>query len=242
MRRSWPWPAASWAAGKSEEFAEAFILALAAATDDEESRRRVKNVATTSGETFSPTGNRRAGGPELGELLTGDGVSVVRQVRDWLGLRATPGHRLGGTQARVRAVGVGPAVRPGHAAAVVPARDPARLAPGVRRGPGHGHPDPRVWRRHAVPGGGFRGIGGKITYQVRRGWYKAANVYVVVAMDPGERKSAVFKAVFAPVHAAEKAAMEAAGPVIAEAQAELGIMEARLKHLPDKGSEIGRPQ
>jgi replicative DNA helicase len=75
------------------------------------------------------------------------------------------------------------------------------------------------------------GFGGKVRYLIRDGWLKAANLYLVVAMDPGERKSAVFKAVFGPVYAAEKAAAEAAQPKIAEARAELVMKEARLKHL-----------
>jgi len=37
----------------------------------------------------------------------------------------------------------------------------------------------------AVPGGDFRGTRGKIRYLVRRGWVKAANLFVVVAMESG---------------------------------------------------------
>jgi hypothetical protein len=71
------------------------------------------------------------------------------------------------------------------------------------------------------------GFGGKIRYRVRGDWYK----YVVVAMDPGERKSAVFKAVFGPVYAAEKEAIEKARPVIAAAKAELSMKEALLRQI-----------
>src|SRR5262249_7972024 len=64
----------------------------------------------------------------------------------------------------------------------------------------------------------------------RSGWVKAANIYTVVAMESGERKSAVFSAVFRPIYAAEKAAVEIAKPAIAAAMAERAILEAQLKH------------
>ena len=48
------------------------------------------------------------------------------------------------------------------------------------------------------------GFGGRIRYRIREGWSKNANLYIVVAMSPGERKSAVFRAVNAPIFAAEK--------------------------------------
>jgi hypothetical protein len=85
------------------------------------------------------------------------------------------------------------------------------------------------------------GLAGKFRYRIRPGFTKNANLYIVVAMDPGERKSAVFKAVFAPIYEVEKAVAVVTGPRVAQAKAELGILESRLKHLQGRAGKVDDP-
>jgi replicative DNA helicase len=54
--------------------------------------------------------------------------------------------------------------------------------------------------------------GGRARVQVRPGWVEPVNIYTVVAMPPGSRKSAVFAAMIAPLLVAEQQLVEATQP------------------------------
>jgi replicative DNA helicase len=60
--------------------------------------------------------------------------------------------------------------------------------------------------------------GGRAFAEVRPGWREPLNLFVVVAMPPGSRKSAVFAAMTAPLLDAERALVEQAKPRIAQAK------------------------
>lgn len=60
--------------------------------------------------------------------------------------------------------------------------------------------------------------GGRVSIEARSGWIEPTNLYLVVAMPPGSRKSAVFAAMTAPVLEVERALVEATRPAIAEAK------------------------
>jgi hypothetical protein len=60
--------------------------------------------------------------------------------------------------------------------------------------------------------------GGRAQLEVRPGWKEPLNLYTVVAMPPGSRKSAVFAAMTAPLLEAERQLVEQARPRIAEAE------------------------
>lgn len=60
--------------------------------------------------------------------------------------------------------------------------------------------------------------GGRAELEVRPGWREPLNLYTVVAMPPGSRKSAVFAAMTAPLLDAERQLVEQARPRIAEAE------------------------
>lgn len=60
--------------------------------------------------------------------------------------------------------------------------------------------------------------GGRAEVEVRPGWREPLNLYTVVAMPPGSRKSAVFAAMTAPLLEAEAQLVEQARPRIAEAE------------------------
>ncbi|MET9340287.1 YfjI family protein [Nonomuraea sp. NPDC003804] len=60
--------------------------------------------------------------------------------------------------------------------------------------------------------------GGRAVVNVRGSWTEPVNLFVLVAMPPGSRKSAVFRAMTAPLHSAEKALLDRIGPQITEAE------------------------
>ncbi|MQA14674.1 MAG: DUF3987 domain-containing protein [Pseudonocardiaceae bacterium] len=60
--------------------------------------------------------------------------------------------------------------------------------------------------------------GGRARVQVRPGWVEPVNLFTVVAMPPGSRKSAVFAAMTAPLFAAEAQLVEQSRPLIIDAQ------------------------
>lgn len=68
-------------------------------------------------------------------------------------------------------------------------------------------------------------------------WREGLNLFVVVAMEPGSRKSAVFKAVTRPVTAHEQRLAEELGPEIARAAARRRIAEKRLAHLESQAAK-----
>jgi hypothetical protein len=69
----------------------------------------------------------------------------------------------------------------------------------------------------------------KFRVRVRDGWGEPTNLFVVVALPPGERKSAVFAEAIAPVQQYERELRERMAPEIAEAASEHRMLEARLK-------------
>ena len=60
--------------------------------------------------------------------------------------------------------------------------------------------------------------GGRAEIEVRGSWREPTNLYTVVVLPPGSRKSAVFAAMIAPIMLAEKALIERAAPAIIEAE------------------------
>ncbi|AZQ73554.1 DUF3987 domain-containing protein [Streptomyces luteoverticillatus] len=68
--------------------------------------------------------------------------------------------------------------------------------------------------------------GGRAVVCVRGRWREPVNIYTAVALDPGNRKSAVFSLMTEPLLAAEKTLMELAGPVRAEAETTARLAKA----------------
>nr|WP_245982235.1 YfjI family protein [Streptomyces reniochalinae] len=60
--------------------------------------------------------------------------------------------------------------------------------------------------------------GGRCVVQVRGRWHEPTNLYVVVALPPANRKSAVFSAMTDPLYEAEKSLAEEMAPRIVEAE------------------------
>jgi hypothetical protein len=72
-------------------------------------------------------------------------------------------------------------------------------------------------------------IARKVKVTIRDGWTEPANLFDVVALPPGDRKSAVFAEALAPVVAHEQEERARLQPVIAELATEHRILEAKLK-------------
>ncbi len=72
-------------------------------------------------------------------------------------------------------------------------------------------------------------IAGKYRVEIRPGWQEPLNLFFVVALLPGERKSAVFAEAMGPVVLFEKQAVERMAPQIAAAQSEHRILEKSLE-------------
>ncbi|MEV5747168.1 DUF3987 domain-containing protein [Actinoallomurus sp. NPDC052308] len=70
--------------------------------------------------------------------------------------------------------------------------------------------------------------GGKVWIQAPA-WKEPANLFVVVVLPPGNRKSEVYRAMCAPIKAAEKALITEAEPMIAEAVITRRVAEAQAE-------------
>jgi hypothetical protein len=85
---------------------------------------------------------------------------------------------------------------------------------------------------------GGAALAGKFRVQIREGWSEPTNIYTVTALASGERKSAVFKETMAPTYEFEEERRTEMAPIIAAAQAEHAMLEARKNHLAGKASKI----
>jgi len=65
--------------------------------------------------------------------------------------------------------------------------------------------------------------GGRVEVEVRGSWREPANLFTVVVLPPGSRKSAVFTALVRPLLAAEATLIERTRPVIVEAELALRV-------------------
>ena len=77
-------------------------------------------------------------------------------------------------------------------------------------------------------------LAGKVRVVVRAGWTEPLNLYAVVALCSGERKSVVFRNALASVYDHEAARRIEMAPILAAAAAEHAVLEVRAKHLAGK--------
>ncbi|WP_405728862.1 YfjI family protein [Streptomyces sp. NBC_01537] len=68
--------------------------------------------------------------------------------------------------------------------------------------------------------------GGRATVCVRGSWREPVNLYTAVALEPGNRKSAVFALMVRPLLAAERTLVELSGPLRAEAETTARLAKA----------------
>ena len=71
--------------------------------------------------------------------------------------------------------------------------------------------------------------GGRVMVEVRPGWREPTNLFVVVALPPGNRKSPTFASLIAPILHAQRAMQEATKPLRARAEIELKAAQAQAQ-------------
>jgi hypothetical protein len=76
----------------------------------------------------------------------------------------------------------------------------------------------------------------RIEIEPRAGWIEPINLYVVILLDPANRKSAVFNAAFGPIRKIESELIEQARPEVAVAQSNRTILQSQLKSAERKGA------
>ena len=69
--------------------------------------------------------------------------------------------------------------------------------------------------------------GGRAVVEARPGWREPTNLFVGVAMAPGNRKTAVVREITEPLHESEKSAVDNVAGAVAEAKAQKDIAEQR---------------
>jgi hypothetical protein len=81
----------------------------------------------------------------------------------------------------------------------------------------------------------------KVRALIRDGWREPVNIFNVVTLPPGERKSAVFADTTAPLLEHEQTEQEQMAPIIAEKASEHRVMEAKLKKLETDAAKAKEP-
>src|SRR5258708_6659972 len=77
----------------------------------------------------------------------------------------------------------------------------------------------------------------KIRIMIREGWTEPTNIFGVVALPPGDRKSAVLADSLIPVQIHESEEQQRMAPLIAEAASEHRMLEIRVKEAEKKASK-----
>jgi replicative DNA helicase len=76
--------------------------------------------------------------------------------------------------------------------------------------------------------------GGKVLVQVDRSWLESVNLYTVIALPPGSRKSPVFRVMTGPIADAEAALQETTAELRVEAELAARIANAKAEQLAKK--------
>lgn len=84
--------------------------------------------------------------------------------------------------------------------------------------------------------------GGRARVQIRPAWVEPVNLFTVVAMPPGSRKSAVFAAMTAPLLAAEQKLAECAAPLIVEAELARRTAQKDAERHANGAANTGSPE
>ncbi|MFP1629945.1 YfjI family protein [Streptomyces sp. 5K101] len=78
--------------------------------------------------------------------------------------------------------------------------------------------------------------GGRVKVNVRGHWREPVNIYTAIALDPGNRKSAVFDLMVRPLLAAEKTLIELSAPARAEAETTARLAKAAADKAAQKAA------
>lgn len=80
----------------------------------------------------------------------------------------------------------------------------------------------------------------RVAIEAGRGWLEPVNLYVCCLLDPGNRKSAVFRSALEPVRTIEAELIETKGPEVARLQSIRRVREKELANLERKAASGGK--
>jgi replicative DNA helicase len=84
-------------------------------------------------------------------------------------------------------------------------------------------------------------VAGAVQVEVAPGWREEVCLYIVCALESGERKSAVLRGATAPLREVERERMEQARPEVARARAEREVAEQRRRRLMAEAAKKNDP-
>jgi DNA polymerase-1 len=207
-------------AGWAQADTEHFVRAVAVAASDEETADRIAAIRTTY-ERFR-AGERAVGWTSLADMT---GEATVKRLREWLDIGPL----------EVPTAEVWPEPVPLSAAQPSAPSFPADVLPAVLRDFAQGLAeelqvpvDLPALLSLTVAGAG---IARKVEFIPRPGWREPANLYTMVLLPPGERKSQVFRQVLAPVFGLEAEAQAREAPHIKAAESALRVLNRRIEAL-----------
>jgi hypothetical protein len=206
------------------------LRAVTAAAGDEEATQRLSVLEPTAQKLRA--GEPVSGWPVLARLLGPPGEGVVQRVRSWLGCpsAATPATWEEPIPFQEYPVPEFPLVcLPEALGGFVESVSAALQTPA----------DLAALLGLAVCGAA---LAKGCRVRVREGWEEPLNLYCVVALAPGERKSSVFELLLAPVREYEAWLQECQGPEIAARTSEHRVLENRLKALEAKAARCDNPR
>jgi replicative DNA helicase len=214
--------------GWAETDAAHLIGEVARTAGDDEARTRARDAIATA-RTLG-RGGRATGGPTLARLLD---ERVVDRVREWLGV--SPDHDPAGQQweppaefHRISVPEFPVEVLPSWLSEFVAAEAQATQTPPALAGG-------LVLAACAVA------LAGRTRVQIRPGWEEPTNIFSVVVLDPGNRKSAVFSDTTLPILDFEREEAKRLEPEIEEAESQQRLLISRLKHLEGKAAKANKP-
>ena len=209
-------------AERSEEETAHFIEAICDAAGDEETCSRIQTARYTLRKLTA--GAHATGWPTLTRLM---GEGVVSRVREWLSIKADAHY---GESEEPEQWDL-PAAFYEHDLPDFPADAlPAWLctfAQGLARET-QTPLDLSALMALSVCAGA---LAGRVRVQTRPGWIEPLNLYTVTAMNPGNRKSAVFASTCEPLEETERTLIEEMRDEIAQAESEYRMLEERRTRL-----------
>jgi DNA polymerase I-like protein with 3'-5' exonuclease and polymerase domains len=211
------------------EWAERFIGALAALTEDEEARKRVQTVAQTARKLEQQ--KKATGWPKLEELIGVDGKEVVRRARQWLGLAPAPPAQAA-PKAAVRRLAP---YRPFPVDAL-----PAPIGEYVRQGALALGCDPAYLALPALAVAASV-IGNTRAIRLKRGWEEPSIVWSAIVGDSGTLKSPAYLKAVGHLFALQKRLLAEFKEKAAHYQEELQAYKEAKRQAKEDGTHPGDP-
>jgi DNA polymerase I-like protein with 3'-5' exonuclease and polymerase domains len=216
-------------AGWAQDRTERFVEALAAATQDEEPRKRVQAVALTAAKLEQD--RKTTGWPKLVGLIGAAGQEVVRRVREWLGMVAAP---TPGAPAEKKARVLDP-YQPFPVDAL-----PEPIREYVRQGALALGCDPAYLALPALAVAASV-IGNTRTIRLKRGWDEPCVIWAAIVGDSGTLKSPAYLKVVHHLFRLQKRLLLEFKEKMAQYREELRAYKESKEAAKEDGSDPGDP-